>query len=139
MTPRSIVLDSNVIISGFLFGGHPARLLDHAMGGSVACFMSLPVLDEIREVLQRPKFGLSPDQALTLVGQLHDLCEMVRPRKRVRVVAADPDDNAILECAMAASAEIIVTGDAHLLDLRQWHGIRILSPAEAIQVIEETG
>jgi len=92
-----------------------------------------------REVLQRPKFGLSPDQALTLVGQLHDLCEMVRPRKRVRVVAADPDDNAILECAMAASAEIIVTGDAHLLDLRQWHGIRILSPAEAIQVIEETG
>ena len=139
MKPRRIVLDSNVIISGFLFGGHPVRLLDHAMAGSMACFMSLPMLDEIREVLQRPKFGLSPDQALTLAGQLHDLCEMVRPRKRVQVVAADPDDNAILECAMAASAEIIVTGDAHLLDLRQWHGIRILSPAEAIRVIEETG
>jgi hypothetical protein len=136
MTPRRIVLDSNVIISGFLFGGHPARLLDHAIGGSMACFMSLSMLDEIREVLQRPKFGLTPDQALTLVEQLHDLCEMVRPRKRVQVIAADPDDNAILECALAANAEIIVTGDAHLLDLGQWQGIRILSPADAIRVIE---
>lgn len=128
MTPPRIVLDSNVIISGVLFGGHPGRLLEHALDGSVQCFLSLPILDEIREVLQRPKFGLSSDQALTLIEELHDLCYIVTPKARVQAIAADPDDNMILECASAADAHVIVSGDSHLLDLSQWKGIRILAP-----------
>ena len=136
MSTLRVVLDSNVIISGFLFGGPPARLLEHALDDSVQCFTSLPVLDEVREVLQRPKFGLSSDQALTLIEELHDLCEVVMPRRRVRVVSADPDDNIILECASAAGAEMIVSGDSHLLNLGRWEGIHILSPADAIKRIQ---
>jgi putative PIN family toxin of toxin-antitoxin system len=136
MRKRRIVLDSNVIISGFLFGGHPARLLEHALDGSVQCFISLPILDEVRDVLQRPKFGLSSDQALALTEQLHDLCEVVMPKKRLRVVTADPDDNAVLECAVEAEADLIVSGDSHLLDLATWGGMRILSPVSAVKEIE---
>ena len=134
-TPR-IVLDSNVVISGFLFGGPPARLLAIAVDGSVRCFTSMPILDEIRDVLQRPKFGLTPDQVLALVEELHDLCYVVAPRERVRAVAADPDDNAILECAACAHADLIVSGDSHLLALGSWSGIPILSPADALREIE---
>jgi putative PIN family toxin of toxin-antitoxin system len=101
---RRVVLDSNVIISGFLFGGPPGRLLERALAGQLTCFTSLPILDEVREVLQRPKFGLSPDQALTLIEEFHNLCEIVTPMRRVQAVAADPDDNAVLECALAADA-----------------------------------
>jgi uncharacterized protein len=136
MTPLRVVLDSNVVISGFLFGGLPARILGHAAKGSVQCFMSLPILDEIRDVLQRPKFGLSSEQALAIVGELHDLCRIVTPTTRVRVVAADPDDDMVLECAVAAEVNLIVSGDSHLLAMQQWNGIRILSPAEFIQQIE---
>jgi uncharacterized protein len=136
MTPLRIVLDSNVVISGFLFGGLPARLLQHAISGAAQCFTSLAILDEIRDVLQRPKFGLSPEQALTFVEELHELCRIVTTRERVRAVPADPDDNAVLECAMEAAANVVVSGDAHLLALRQWKGIRILSPSEAITEIE---
>jgi putative PIN family toxin of toxin-antitoxin system len=136
MTPWRVVLDSNVIISGFLFGGHPACLLNYALSGSVRCFTSLPILDEVRDVLQRPKFGLSSDQALTLIEELHGLCEIVTPQRRVRKVSADPDDNIILECASVAGATLIVSGDSHLLDLGQWEGIDILSPADAIQRIQ---
>jgi putative PIN family toxin of toxin-antitoxin system len=131
-----VVFDSNVIISGFLFGGPPARLLEHALRKSVQAYTSLAILDEVRDVLQRPKFGLSSDQALTLIEELHDLCEVVSPRRRVRAITADPDDNAILECAQAAEAELIISGDSHLLDLGQWRGIDILSPADAIRKIE---
>jgi putative PIN family toxin of toxin-antitoxin system len=131
-----LVLDSNVIISGFLFGGPPARLLEHAMAGSMRCFTSLPILDEVRDVLQRPKFGLSPDQALSLVEELHDLCEVVTPRERVRAVTADTDDNLVLECALAAHADFVVSGDSHLLDLGVWRRIRIVSPAAALKEIE---
>lgn len=131
-----IVLDSNVIISGFLFGGPPARILEHAVAGSVECFTSLPILDEVREVLRRPKFGLSPGQALSLIEELHDVCEVVTPEERVRVVAADVDDNAVLECALAAAADLVVSGDSHLLDLQEWRGIRMVSPASALKEIE---
>lgn len=131
-----IVLDSNVIISAFLFGGPPARLLEHALADQARCFTSLAILDEVRDVLRRTKFGLSPNQALCLIEELHALCEVVTPTKRIRAVAADPDDNAILECAVAANAELIVSGDSHLLDLGHWEDIRIVSPSKAITEIE---
>jgi putative PIN family toxin of toxin-antitoxin system len=131
-----VVLDSNVIISGFLFGGPPARLLKHAVSGSIHCFTSLSILDEVRGVLLRPKFGLSPDQALRLVEELHELCDVVTPKRRVRAVPADPDDNAILECAMAAKADLIVSGDAHLLALQAWKKIRIVTPSAALEKVE---
>ena len=131
-----VVLDSNVIISGFLFGGPPARVLECALAGHIACFTSLAVLDEVRGVLQRPKFGLSPDQVLTLIEKLHDLCVVVAPTRHIRAVAADPDDNAILECAVAARAAMIVTGDSRLLDLGKWKRIRILSPSDALLLFE---
>jgi putative PIN family toxin of toxin-antitoxin system len=70
-----VVFDSNVIISGFLFGGPPARILEKALSGSILCYTSLPILDEVRGVLQRPKFGLSPEQAQFFIEELHDLCQ----------------------------------------------------------------
>lgn len=136
MRPVRIVLDSNVVISGFLFGGPPARVLQQVIGGTAQCFTSLALLDEIRGVLQRPKFGLSPEQTLAFVEELHELCGVVTPKTRVRAVGADPDDNAVLECALEAAAVLVVSGDAHLLALRQWRGIRILPPAEAVAEIE---
>ena len=135
MIPR-VVLDSNVIISGVLFGGTPARVVEHALQGRIECFTSLPILDEVRGVLQRPKFGFSPAQALLLIEELHNLFVVVSPTRRIRAVDADPDDNAILECAVTADARIVISGDAHLLDLGSWHNIRILSPSDALMEIE---
>lgn len=106
-----VVLDSNVIISGLLFGGPPARILECALSGQIACFTSLPILDEVRDVLQCPKFGLSSDQVCTLIEELRDLCVIVLPTRRIRAVDADPDDNAILECAVAAEAALVISGD----------------------------
>lgn len=135
MTAKRIVIDSNVVISGFIFGGPPAQILKHIVEGSVQCFTSLHILDEIRNVLQRPKFGLSPEQSLSFVEELHALCQVVNPTKKVNAIKADPDDNIILECASAANASIIVSGDSHLLGLREWRGINILSPSEFLKVM----
>ncbi len=135
-TPR-IVLDSNVVISAFLFGGVPARLLELALDGSIECFTSLQILDEIRDVLMRPKFGLSSDQALTLIEELHDLCQVVSPEERVLAVVDDPDDNIILECASTADADFIVSGDSHLLHLRNWRDIHILAPSDFMKIMED--
>ncbi|MDZ7667176.1 MAG: putative toxin-antitoxin system toxin component, PIN family [Desulfotignum sp.] len=132
-----VVLDSNVIISGFLFGGPPARLIEHIVNGTLHGFTSLPILDEVREVvLQRPKFGLSPEQALCFVEELYHSCTLVKPGRRIRAIQADPDDDMILECASEANADLIISGDLHLLDLGSWEHIQILSPTNALREIE---
>lgn len=128
-----VVLDSNVVISGFLFGGPPAEILELALKGRITCHISPAILDELRGVLQRPKFGLTEAQTLAFIAELHDLCVIVTPTRRVRIIEDDPDDNAILECAEAASASLIVSGDSHLLSLEKWGDIRILSPADALK------
>jgi putative PIN family toxin of toxin-antitoxin system len=133
VSPLRVVLDSNVIISGFLFGGPPEQLLKMAMGERVRCFTSLAILDEVRDVLCRPKFGLSPNQVLLLLEEMHLLCEVVTPRVRVKQITEDPDDDVILACALASRADLIVSGDNHLLKLGRWKGVDILNPADAIQ------
>ena len=136
MTPRRIVIDSNVIISAFLFGGNPARVLGTVVEGLARCYTSLPILDEVRGVLQRPKFGLSPEQALAFVDEFHVLCQVIAPHTRVQAIADDPKDDMVLECALAAGADVIVSGDAHLLTLRQWGSIKIVTPADFLRGME---
>ena len=139
MKRHRIVLDSNVIISGVIFDGPPRRILEYAIDDKIECCTSLPILDEVRDVLQRPKFGLSPEQALSLAEEISELCNLVAPREHVDVIETDPDDNKILECAMAADAEMIVSGDSHLLDLAQWQGIQIATPAVFLHDLIEEG
>ena len=127
-----VVLDSNVVISGYIFGGPPAELIHLALDGKFDCFTTIPILDEIRDVLSRPKFKLTPEQALSFIEEYHALCLVVRPVRNVTIMKENPDDNKILECALAAQADLIVTGDSHLLDLSKWKRIRIMTPSQAL-------
>jgi len=132
-----IVLDTNVLVSASLFGGLPREILGLIVAGVIDCSLSLPILDELRNVLQRPKFGLSAQQALAIVEELSALCGIVVPSRRIRSLCADPDDDRILECALEARVDAIVSGDAHLLGLGMYEGIRIVSPSEFLQIIEK--
>lgn len=130
-----VVFDTNVIISGFLFGGHPRALINLALQGVIRSYISTAILDEVRGVLLRPKFGLSRDQVMAFIEELSALCEVVLPAVTVTDVKDDPDDNMILECALAADADIIASGDSHLLDIKIWRGIRILPPATVLKTV----
>lgn len=132
MSKIRVVLDSNVYISAFLFGGHPRSILEKIISGQIIGMVSAAILDEVQEVLQRPKFGLTDATVMALISELQELCTVVMSTKAVRAIADDPDDNRILECAFAAEADVIVSGDAHVLELGQWRGISIRSPAAFI-------
>lgn len=125
----NIVCDTNVLVSAILFAGPPREIIRLASTGVVINSISPDILREVEEVLGRPKFSLEPDQILCIMALFRDTFELVVPSRRVNVVRADPDDNRILEAARAARAELIVSGDKHLLDLSQWHDISIVSPA----------
>lgn len=136
MNRHRIVLDTNVLISAILFGGKPRRVLDLVNSGLIDCSLSIAILDELKDVLQRPKFGFSPDACFHIVEELHGGCDIISASISFDVIRSDPDDNRVLECAVEARAHFIVSGDSHLLDLGKFEKIRILSPGEFLKEFE---
>lgn len=135
------VLDTNVVASGLLWNGAPAQLLDAARVGEVELFTSKHLLAELAGILARDKFakvlaatGLPREE---LVVSYAELATAIMPSDILPTIAADPSDDQVLACALAAKADLIVSGDKHLHGLGgQYQGIPILRPAEALHFIK---
>jgi putative PIN family toxin of toxin-antitoxin system len=112
-----VVCDTNVLVSGILFGGNPRELLRLCSSGKLTNFTSPELLREIEQVLLRPKFGLNEEQVYGIIRLFRDTFSLVIPETRICCITADPDDNRVLETASSAKAEAIVSGDTHLLEL----------------------
>jgi putative PIN family toxin of toxin-antitoxin system len=132
-----VVLDTNVLISAVVFGGIPRAVLSQAITGKIGLAVSPAILDEVQAVLTGGKCNYPLAAAQTIRQELESIAPLVYPDKQVRVVHDDPADNRILECALAAQADCIVTGDHHLLDLRKFNGIPIKNPSSFIQSLKE--
>ena len=130
-----VVADINVFISALMFGGLPGTFLDLALLQSFLLVTSPALLDELDEKL-RLKFGLSPNDADLVRAQLQSSAVVVKPTVILAVIKDDPDDNRVLECAAAGEANYIVSGDRHLLQLRSYEGIPILTVRQFMDAVE---
>jgi len=135
-----LVLDTNVLVSAFLWQGIPSRLIELATEQEIKLVTSRALLEELAAVLQRRKLakkvqatGLTP---LQMLRNYQRLAQRVAARKLQQPVSRDADDDAVLALAIAANVDLIVSGDADLLDLRAHQDIPILTPAEALRRIE---
>ncbi len=124
-----IVCDTNVLVSGVLFNGPPRQILELIARAEVENAISLEVLAEAKNVLLRPKFGLSSEQVSEFIDTFVETFVLVTPTERVVAVKNDPDDDRILEAAQTAHARFIISGDQHLLSIGVWNDVEILSPA----------
>lgn len=136
-----VVLDTNTLISAVISpGGPPRRLLDGARAQVFELCSSATLLAELLDVLARGKFAARLAQAgLTpqgIVGELHRLSILATPQSVPRIVAHDADDDHVLACALAGQADLIVSGDRHLLGLGgHYQGIPIVTAAQAVERI----
>ena len=133
-----LVLDTNVVVSAVCWGGKPRLLLEAAEQGRVELFTSSALLAELREVVSQPKFGSkvaamrrSPGE---IVGDYAKRAKEVVPERTSRITA-DPDDDVVIGTALAAQAGSIVSGDAHLLNLKSYGSISIYSVAQATALL----
>lgn len=124
-----VVFDTNVWISGLLWRGKPYQCLLPARAGAVRPTYCLSMLGELAGKLRSP-FGFSENRIQAAIYDLKSKGELVEISGNLRPVPADPDDNKFVECAVVSHASVIVSGDAHLLELREYEGIPILSPAD---------
>jgi putative PIN family toxin of toxin-antitoxin system len=130
-----VVLDTNVYISALLFGGLPGSLLDLAFLRSFTLIISPALLEELDEKL-RVEFGVSVEDAALVRARLEKVAEVVQPRESLSVIADDPDDNRVLECAVKGEADVIVSGDRHLLELARYQGISIITVRQFMESAE---
>jgi len=127
-----VTLDTNTYVSALEFGGVGARLLGMARAGMIRIDVSDAILDELVSVL-RDDFAWEAYRLHFAREQLAKLGNLVTPKKAIDAVKEDPDDDRILECALEAGSEFIVTSDKDLLRLSAYSNIRIVTPSQLLE------
>lgn len=137
-----VVADTNTVVSGLLWDGAPREILVLAREEKLTLYTSPSLLAELEDVLLRPKFLQKLQQVEAapreLVLQFAALACVVRPERIAPVILIDPDD-AVLACAVTAGAQMIVSGDTHLLALNAYAGIPILNARSALHELTRLG
>ena len=142
--PQRLVLDTNIVVAGLLWNGPPRRLIELAIEGEVIELFSSPMLlDELTHTLGKSKFTARIESFGTsraaLVAQFTTLVSLVAPVSVPRVVADDADDDHVIAAAVAARADLIITGDRkHLLPIGTHQGIAIVTAREMLDTLDAT-
>lgn len=131
---KRVVADTNILVSALQFGGKPQQLLDLAVDGQIELAVSEAILAEAFRVL-RDKFERTPEWLAEADRQIRVVARVVEPTESITAIQADPTDDRILECAVAAESEVIVSGDTHLLDLETFRGMPIQRVAEFLRAL----
>jgi putative PIN family toxin of toxin-antitoxin system len=136
-----VVLDTNVVISRYLSPfGPPAHILQYWEQGAFTLLISDALLAEYERVFSYPrirdKLSLSSTEIARIIEGFATFGELVTPEHRLHIVEADPDDDMVIECAVAGKADYLVSGNDHLLDIKEYEGIQILTPAQFVLLLE---
>lgn len=130
-----VVLDSNVVISAVVFGGKPRKILSLIIEGRLTLCLSKAIIDEVLEILEK-KFKYTQKMLLAIEHELELVAFVIEPDIKIEYITEDEDDNKILECAVTAGCEYIVSGDRHLLSIGKFKLIEIKSVSDFLRDLE---
>jgi putative PIN family toxin of toxin-antitoxin system len=131
-----IVVDTNIYISAIFWGGKPREIIDLGRDNRVHIFTSLEIENEIAEKL-RTKFRLDEEEINQILLDFSTLTVPVKVTTKIEALPDDPEDNKFIECAVLSGANYIVSGDKHLLELKEYSGIKILKASEYLAIFEK--
>ena len=129
---KKVVIDINILVSAFGWGGIPRELLDLVEKCSIKNYISPELLAELKRVIAYPKLKFSERLQSRIIEFILIYSEVVEPKVNLSVIKNDSDDNRVIECALESKAEFIISGDAHLLSFKEYQGVRIVTATEFI-------
>ena len=133
-----IVLDANVFVSSFIGNGNPKVIVKRISKGKDTLFISDDIMSEVIRVFRKRKFHLTEEAIKYRIDSIKEIGTKIKVSDSERVTDSgcrDKDDNRYLECAVAANADYIISGDIHLRELKEYRGIRIVNPAEYLEIV----
>jgi uncharacterized protein len=129
-----VVLDTNIVVSAHLQGaGLSAFVLDLALASKIQSYVTADILEEYEGVLRRPRFGIDRKKVSESIRLIKRKAKRVKPTRKLSL-SADPDDNKFLECAEAAKADYLVTGNRRHFP-STYKTTKVISPRELIEII----
>ena len=130
-----VVIDTNVFISGLNFAGKPNEVLELFIKGEIEVYISPFILKELEEIL-RKKFEWNEKQLQKILDKIKKKAVIVQAETKISIIKAKEDDNRILECGVDGKVQYIISGDKrHILPLKNFRGIKILSPSEFLGLL----
>ena len=131
-----VVVDTNIFVSSF-FGGNPRKIIDLWKKGEINLCLSKDILDEYIEVMQRIGVGDEEEieELLSLFAKGFNLIFTTKTPE-IKAVKDDPDDDKLIECAIALKAEVIITGDKALMAIKEYMGVKILTPQQFMKTYQ---
>ena len=131
-----VVLDTNIFISALL-GGILGVIVDKWKAGKFTLIVTDAIAREYLDVINRSKFNFSEDEIIATTHYLLQSAEFITPQEEITVIVIDPTDNKFLEAAVTGKVNFIVSGDSHLLELKVYQGIAIVTAREFIVQLKE--
>jgi uncharacterized protein len=132
-----VVIDSNVLVSAFGWHGTPEEVVRLATTGEISNFTSTEMLSELVRVVGYPKMRFPESLQAEIIETVFTSSSLVNMTEPLKVINSDPADNRVLECAVAACVDFIISGDRHLLDLKKFRDIEIVTPEDFLLNIEK--
>ena len=130
----TVVLDTNILFSATGWRGSPFQCVERARAGKIEAVTCVELMEELAEKLEL-KLGFSPEQSAETLADYLSFLRVVKIPKTLKVVPRDPDDNAVLECALEGNAKFVVSGDTDLLELKKFRGIEIVRASEFLTIL----
>ena len=131
-----IVLDANIFISSFFWGGNPKLIVERVISGSDELFITKEILDEIEDVVRRPKFHSDSDMIDYFINSIEEIGNKITPKKLETDGSRDSADNKYIECGVAANADYIISGDVHLLELKKYESLKIITAKDYLGIVK---
>jgi putative PIN family toxin of toxin-antitoxin system len=130
------VLDANIFISSFFWGGNPRNVLQRAITKLDELYISKEILDEIEDVMGRKKFHAEKAEIDYYINSIEEIANKIAPKRIIKNGSRDKTDNKYIECGIAGNVDYIISGDIHLLEIRKYDTINIISAREYLEIIK---
>ena len=137
MGPVRVVFDTNVLVSALGFGGTPLEALIQAFEDDVQLVVASETLAELDRVMQYDRLPFTGGKRKQYLEILRNEAEVVTELPELAVVERDPDDDMFLACAVGGNCQYVVSGDDHLLALKSFRGVEIVSPASFLDRVDD--
>jgi putative PIN family toxin of toxin-antitoxin system len=130
-----IVLDANIFISSFFWGGNPRGVLQRAISKLDELYISKEILNEIENVMGRKKFHVKKGEIDYYINSIEEIANKIIPPEIIKNGSRDKTDNKYIECGIAGNVDYIISGDIHLLEIKKYSNINIVTAKEYLEII----